>query len=125
MSKKKSKRSKRSKSLAKSTLDKLRKSLLESRQNLVEDVKNLSRSLSEPPQNEDDTFSYDLTLTLLETQESKIHDIDQSLQRLTNGSYGVCSNCSGSIEFKRLKALPNTKFCLECQKKFEEGLLDF
>lgn len=37
-----------------------------------------------------------------------------ALKRIENGQYGICTNCGVSIGGKRLKAIPETPFCLKC-----------
>ena len=40
--------------------------------------------------------------------------IDFALKRVEDGQYGICTNCGSLIGGKRLKAIPETPFCLEC-----------
>ncbi len=42
-----------------------------------------------------------------------LQEVDSALERLANGSYGVCEACQGSIEPERLAANPLVRFCLE------------
>lgn len=42
-----------------------------------------------------------------------------ALERLENGSYGVCEDCGENIAEKRLKYYPNAKRCLVCQEAQE------
>lgn len=39
----------------------------------------------------------------------------QTLFRLENGQYGICSKCKSAIELERLKILPTTTFCKGCK----------
>ena len=45
---------------------------------------------------------------------AKLEDLNHALKRIENGSYGVCSNCSEKIEYKRLVAVPTAKLCRNC-----------
>jgi DnaK suppressor protein len=42
--------------------------------------------------------------------------VDQALQRIKIKSYGVCPRCEEEIERKRLLAMPEAIFCINCQK---------
>ena len=55
-------------------------------------------------------------------RESKlIKKIKQALERIENGTYGICESCGEEISVKRLKARPVTTQCIECKAK-EESL---
>jgi RNA polymerase-binding protein DksA len=55
---------------------------------------------------------------------TEIHDIDAALERIENGSYGICIECGQQIGLKRLQAYPIAKRCIECKKKFEQQFTD-
>jgi DnaK suppressor protein len=48
--------------------------------------------------------------------------IDEALDRLRSGDYGVCLNCEEPIPPKRLRALPWARYCVHCQDAMAEGL---
>lgn len=41
--------------------------------------------------------------------------IDEALDRLTSGEYGICVSCEEAIPAKRLIALPWARYCVGCQ----------
>lgn len=43
-----------------------------------------------------------------------VEEIDQALQRLDDGSYGLCLGCSGPIVVERLLTVPYTRYCVPC-----------
>jgi DnaK suppressor protein len=49
--------------------------------------------------------------------------IEAALQRITDGSFGVCAGCGEEIQSRRLEALPWTQFCLRCQGELEEQIV--
>lgn len=51
---------------------------------------------------------------LTETQRQEIEQIDAALARLDAGEYGVCRDCGGEIDPRRLAALPYALLCTEC-----------
>jgi DnaK suppressor protein len=50
--------------------------------------------------------------------------VETALQRIREGSFGECVNCGEEINAKRLDAVPWTRFCINCQEKLEQGLLE-
>ena len=63
-----------------------------------------------------DHFDQDLTLALVENEQGTIQAIDDALERLDQGGYGLCEGCSKPIPKARLDALPHARFCLNCQE---------
>jgi len=51
---------------------------------------------------------------LTETQRQEILQIDAALARIDAGEYGVCRDCGGAIDPRRLEALPYALLCREC-----------
>ncbi|HUA15143.1 MAG TPA: TraR/DksA family transcriptional regulator [Verrucomicrobiae bacterium] len=45
--------------------------------------------------------------------------IDEALERMAEGSFGICAACGGDIPIRRLRALPWTRFCIQCQEALE------
>lgn len=52
--------------------------------------------------------------------DDKIAEIDLSLQKIDNGTYGQCEKCSKEIDDERLELIPYAKTCLECSKEETE-----
>ena len=50
--------------------------------------------------------------------------VRQALDRLQDGTFGECQNCSETIGTKRLEALPWTPYCITCQEKVESGEIE-
>jgi DnaK suppressor protein len=45
--------------------------------------------------------------------------VDNALEQLREGTYGVCAGCGYEIPQKRLQAVPWSSFCLVCQDMIE------
>ncbi len=50
--------------------------------------------------------------------------IEEALQRIEEGEYGLCVNCSKEVQPKRLEAVPWARHCITCQDLQERGLLE-
>jgi len=49
--------------------------------------------------------------------------VNQALERMGEGTYGLCLECEQEVQQKRLDAVPWARFCIECQEKQDKGLL--
>ena len=56
-------------------------------------------------------------LTSRDRNELKL--IEDTLFRITNGTYGQCESCEKKISLKRLQIMPLTSLCIECQEATE------
>jgi DnaK suppressor protein len=61
----------------------------------------------------------ELDLSLLEMRNKNLKAIKDALQRLKEGTYGICDGCGTEIPEKRLMVMPFTPFCVDCQQKQE------
>ena len=48
--------------------------------------------------------------------------VNEALERVKEGTYGLCVSCQGEVQVKRLEAVPWARHCFECQEKQDEGL---
>ncbi len=46
--------------------------------------------------------------------QDELRAIDAALDRIANGTFGICVKCGKRISQERLKAVPYTPFCREC-----------
>jgi DnaK suppressor protein len=66
------------------------------------------------------SFEVDFDLTMKENMARQIKEIDEALERLKDGSFGVCENCGEDIPTERLKVNPNARFCIRCKSEMEK-----
>jgi YteA family regulatory protein len=60
-----------------------------------------------------DLFEREKDIALNEHYELQLKNINRALEAIENGKYGKCEVCGKDIPIERLKALPNTTFCIE------------
>ena len=54
----------------------------------------------------------------------QLRQIQEALDRLQLGDYGICLSCEEAIPAKRLQALPWAKYCVRCQERIGDRLLE-
>lgn len=58
-----------------------------------------------------------VNVAILEREHDTLEEIELALKRLRKGEYGICEVCAVAIPEARLKALPWTRFCIQCADK--------
>lgn len=64
---------------------------------------------------------YDLGLAVIDQHLMVLREVEQALQRMDRGTYGVCIDCGNPIAYERLQAYPAAQRCLEDQERFEQS----
>jgi RNA polymerase-binding transcription factor DksA len=71
-----------------------------------------------------DTYDRDLALGLLSSEQDALNEIDQAINRIRDGTYGICELTGKPIEPSRLEAIPWTRFSAAAEKQLErEGVV--
>jgi len=65
-------------------------------------------------------FAQEFTLSLLESENDALDQIEAAIERIEDGSYGQCEECSGKILKPRLEAIPYAALCVGCASEQEE-----
>ncbi|MEY4567649.1 MAG: ral stress protein [Planctomycetota bacterium] len=67
-----------------------------------------------------DNANDEISSQLVEVETRELSQIDQALDRMKSGNYGVCEACEKAIPLSRLQALPFVTMCIECQRESEK-----
>ena len=67
-----------------------------------------------------ETGSDEVNSQLAQLESRELAQIEQAIQKLKQGTYGVCEGCLRKIPVARLNALPFSTMCIECQREMEE-----
>lgn len=65
----------------------------------------------------DEVQEYENMLGVEHSLELRLKDINNALEKIEKGGYGVCENCGKTIGEDRLRACPEAKTCLRCTEK--------
>jgi len=61
----------------------------------------------------------ELTLLLGDREREKLRNIEEALQRIEDGEYGICEECEEEIPLGRLKVMPFARYCVRCKSDIE------
>ncbi|MCC3867334.1 TraR/DksA C4-type zinc finger protein [Terrisporobacter mayombei] len=64
-----------------------------------------------------DVYMHDMDNSLINHQKYVLNEINEALDKLSDGSYGICTNCNKKIEKERLDIIPETTLCSSCAKE--------
>jgi len=105
-------------------VDKMQKRLRKEQKVLTEQIeiekKKVEPSLTANPDRTEIAMEYayrDRRLSVLERLEDQLNDVNRALERIGEGTYGICTNCGQPIQAERLEALPWADLCIDCQRK--------
>lgn len=68
-----------------------------------------------------DTFDRDFALSLVSGEQEALNEIEEAIQRIKNGSYGVCEVTGKPIPKERLEAVPFARFSVAGQAEYEKN----
>ncbi len=107
-----------------------RKLLLHMREKLLAEVmeKPIPESLMVTPDIGDeadqagDEASREVSILLTARNKQKLLAIEEALEKIAEGTYGMCEECGERIGSGRLKAMPLARFCVSCQSRLEKEM---
>src|SRR5437867_10599911 len=62
----------------------------------------------------------EINFILSDREREKLQAIQEALERVEEGTYGMCEVCEGEIAQGRLEAMPFTRVCVNCQQEREK-----
>jgi len=117
------------------TIKEIEKNLLQEKRQILDDLKNLSKGDNheadnmaakfpeygdKPDENAQEISDYSTNVVAEKVLEKSLEDINKTLDRIKNGTYGICRYCQKPINPKRLVARPTANSCIDCKTKLQE-----
>ena len=95
-------------------------SLLAEANKTVSGMSGLKENMPDPADRATLESDRNFTLRIRDRERKLIGKIKEALERIENGTYGICDICEEEISEERLKARPVTTLCIDCKKKQED-----
>ncbi len=120
--------------MTKPQLQEFRKRLLEERNKFAGELKTIARKSSKNPRDSSgdlsaytvhmadmsaDTYEREMDVNIASSEQKVLYQIDEALKRLEEDAYGTCQQCNKPVSLSRLKAVPYTELCIQCQRTKE------
>lgn len=118
------------------TIKEIEQQLLDRKKKILEDLKNLSRKDTheaddrtakfpeygdKPDENAQEIADYSADVMTEKVLEKSLEDIEKTLKRIKDGTYGTCKYCGNPIAAKRLLARPTANSCVSCKTGLQEN----
>jgi len=114
----------------------IEKQLLAQKKQIIDDLEALSRRDNheaddrtskfpeygdKPDENAQEISDYSTNVMTEKVLEKSLDDIEKTLTRIKNGTYGICKYCGQAIAAKRLLARPTANSCVACKTELQEN----
>jgi len=115
-----------------SDLERFKTRLFGMRAQLIRDVQRIEEAIQEdvrtpgelstvPTHNADfDAEGIDADIALAQNEESILEAVEEALERIEEGKFGICQQCGSPIPNERLEAIPYSAFCIRCASEQEK-----
>ena len=64
----------------------------------------------------------DVNILLSARDKEKLLAIEEAMEKIQEGAYGVCEECGDEIGSGRMRVMPLAKLCVNCQSRFEKEI---
>jgi len=71
-----------------------------------------------------DNYEQEFALGLMDGERKLLKEIDDALQRIEEGTYGICEGTGKPIPKARLEAQPWARYCIKYARMLEQGLVE-
>ncbi len=68
-----------------------------------------------------ETFEREKDFALSENIAFLMMKVERAIEKIDEGTYGLCDRCGGRISDERLEALPSASLCVKCQDAVERS----
>jgi len=107
-----------------------RKAILTMRQRLLADISEkpipetliVNTDIGDLVDQAGDERDREMSLLLTGRGKEKLQAINEALEKIREGSYGICEECGDKIGPGRLKVMLLAKYCVSCQSKLEKEI---
>ena len=104
----------------------IRDTLVGEQETLAADIQNEQNKLQQHIEENPDPFDLadqhlhqEIIMNRLGHMEQRLEQVMDALKRLDEGLYEICARCGQDINPERLKTIPYTTLCVNCQERVE------
>ncbi|MFO7807570.1 MAG: TraR/DksA C4-type zinc finger protein [Candidatus Moraniibacteriota bacterium] len=70
--------------------------------------------------NAEEVEDYTNRIGITESLEKDLENVENALQKIKEGTYGICENCNEEVPIERLKVYPAARNCITCKEGNEK-----
>jgi len=109
-------------------LEAMSQDLLQEAEKTIHDMTDSTENYPDPTDRASAESDRSFELRIRDRERKLIAKIREAIERIDDGTYGICEECGEEISVKRLEARPVTTQCIDCktaqenQEKAQKGL---
>ena len=104
-------------------LHQIRKDLLgDVKKNRVDSKEGADQQVADISDDAVQSYTRQLILNLGEQDREQLKLVEEAIEKINEGNYGICQQCEKSIPEARLKVVPFAIYCVECLNEIEKEL---
>ncbi|HID10735.1 MAG TPA: TraR/DksA family transcriptional regulator [Candidatus Latescibacteria bacterium] len=88
---------------------------------LFSSVRDQTGDLADIPDQGTDTLEQEKAVQIASKEGRYLHHLNEALERIRNGTFGICRMCGERISRERLEAVPHATLCIRCKTEEERG----
>ena len=101
----------------KKSLEDSRKAIIENARKTMEEESNFDTDdLPDEIDQASSEYAQSMAFRLRDREKFLLKKIEKALQRIEEGTFGMCERCEELITLKRLEARPVTTLCIRCKE---------
>lgn len=100
-------------------LENMSKSLLSEAEKTLSEMTDHSDNYPDPTDRATAESDRSFELRIRDRERKLLGKIKAAIERINDGSYGICDECGDDISSPRLEARPVTTLCIECKTRQE------
>lgn len=101
-------------------LEEMSKSLLSEAEKTLHEMTDNTDNYPDPTDRASAESDRSFELRIRDRERKLLVKIKSAIERIDEGSYGICDECGDDISIKRLEARPVTTLCIECKTAQEQ-----
>jgi len=104
----------------KKKLEEMSNGILTGADQTISDMTDHSDNYPDPTDRASAESDRSFELRIRDRERKLLNKIKEAIERIDNGSYGICDGCGEDIAFERLDARPVTTYCIDCKTRQEQ-----
>lgn len=85
----------------------------------IDEMTDMDETFPDPTDRASVESDRNFELRIRDRERKLIKKIQKAMEKIDNGTYGICEKCGEEISLGRLEARPVTTLCIECKSKEE------
>lgn len=104
----------------KTKLEEMSDSILSGADRTISDMTDHNDNYPDPTDRASAESDRSFELRIRDRERKLLNKIKEAIERIENGSYGICDDCGDEIAVERLDARPVTTYCIDCKTRQEQ-----